>query len=65
MPFDRTRDELLTPFVIHHLPGRLRLGVGAIRWIPELQGKLISNVGELAGVSRVRVSPITSNLLIH
>jgi len=61
----RTRDELLEPYVIHHLPGRLRLGVGAIRWVPELSGKLVREVGELAGVRKVRISPVTSNLLIH
>ncbi len=65
MPFERTKDELLQPYVIHRLPGRIRLGVGAIRWVPELQGKLITSVGELKGVRRVRVSPVTSNLLIH
>jgi len=48
----RTRDELLEPYVIHHLPGRLRLGVGAIRWVPELSGKLVREVGELRACAR-------------
>ncbi len=58
-------DALLIPNVIHRLPGRLRLGVGAIRWIPELQDRILRQVGDLPGVSEVRVSLITSNLLMR
>ena len=61
----RPGDELLAPTVMHRLPGRIRLEVRAIRWVPELQQRILREVTALEGVAEARVSLVTSNLLIH
>jgi cation-transporting P-type ATPase C len=60
-----SRDELLRPTIIHRLPGRVRIRVEAIRWVPDLQRRIVAEVGGLPGVEDVRLSLVTANVLVH
>jgi cation-transporting P-type ATPase C len=60
-----SRDTILEPRILHRLPGRVRIGVEAIRWVPDLEGRIVRELSALPGVSNVRLSLITANALLH
>ena len=61
----KTRERLLEPTIIHRLPGRIRLGVEAIKWVPELEAKILKEVTAIPGVKETRLSLVTTNILVH
>lgn len=59
------KDETLEPRVLHSLPGRIRIGVEAMRWVPGLEARILREISALPGVQQVRLSLITANALVH
>ncbi len=59
------RETILDPRILHRLPGRVRIGVEAIRWVPDLEARIVRELAALPGVQGVRLSLITANALLH
>jgi cation-transporting P-type ATPase C len=60
--WERERDRHLT--ILHHLPGRLRLGVTLLPGNVSLAERLENSLINLDGISRVQANPVTGSLLI-
>ena len=60
---------LLRPKVIHRLPGRLRIRISAIQYIPQhfdgIANELINKIKFADGIQSVDYNFISGNLLIH
>ncbi len=50
---------------LHHLPGRLRLRLAALRRNPDLAARLRSSLAALPGLAGVDVNPLTGSVLVH
>jgi cation-transporting P-type ATPase C len=49
----------------HRLPGRIRIGCRALRYLPEQSGDLAERLRRIDGIDEVGVSCLTANVLIH
>ena len=47
------------------MPGRIRIGCRAIRYLADYEKDLLERIGELAWVQRATFSMVTANVLIH
>lgn len=50
---------------LHHLPGRLRLRLAALRRNPALAARLRHTLAPLPGVADVEANPLTGSLLVR
>jgi hypothetical protein len=51
--------------VVHILPGRLRLRFRSLKGRPAVAATLESHLGDVEGISRVEVNPLTGSLLLQ
>jgi len=51
--------------ILHHVPGRIRIEVPAIRELPIRTLERLSNISFPQGIKNIRPNPLTGSLLIH
>lgn len=56
---------LLHCFVLHQLPGRVRIGCRALRYLNAYRDEIRHRLGDLVPVREARVSPLTENVLVR
>jgi cation-transporting P-type ATPase C len=61
----KQKSELIEPRVLHALPGRIRLRVAALRWVPDIESRILRDLEHITGVQSVRISFVTTNVLLH
>ncbi len=62
--FWRKHKPLMHCEVLHSLPGRLRVGCRALRFLEAHGGEVLHRLEEMAPVTTARVSIITANVLV-
>jgi len=62
--FWRRHKPLMHCEVLHSLPGRLRVGCRALRYLEAEAGEVLHRLEEMAPVTSARVSAITANVLV-
>ncbi|MBL3569750.1 hypothetical protein BV509_20660 [Rhodovulum sulfidophilum] len=50
---------------VHHIPGRARFKIEALRRDPELARMIEANVGSLEGVSSVEINRYAASIIVH
>jgi hypothetical protein len=55
----------LEDYVVHHLPGRVRLRLPSLRGEAETLGQVQGWIRQLPGVRRVQANPVTGSVLVH
>jgi len=59
------KEPLLKCNILHHIPGRMRIEIRAVRYLNGYEKDLQARLLELAWVKEVTVSAVTSNVLIY
>jgi len=65
MPFGRKQKPLLYCEVLHSLPGRMRIGCRALRYLTDQQAAIAAELEALNGVREVHLSCLTANVRVH
>ncbi len=65
MLFGRKQKPLLQCEVLHALPGRMRIGCRALRYLINQHDAICSDIENIPGVRTVSISHRTANVLIH
>lgn len=60
-----SKDPLLKCRVLHHIPGRMRIGSRAIRYLGGYENDLRERILELVWVKQVAVSVVTANVVVY
>ena len=60
-----SKESLLKCRVLHHIPGRIRIGCRAIRYLEGYEEDLLGRIRELSWVQDARLSLVTANVLIR
>ena len=63
--FGPKRTPLMSCQILHQLPGRIRLGCSALRYLEMHRQEIEERLGNLTEVERVSMTPLTANLLIY
>ena len=63
--FGRKPEPLLACSILHELPGRIRIGCRALRFLRDHEDEIEERLGNLHGVRSVRVGTVTGNVLVH
>ncbi len=59
-----SKEPLLKCRVLHHIPGRMRVGCRAIRYLDDYEKEIREHILELVWVKEVSISAVTSNILV-
>ena len=60
-----SKEPLLKCRVLHHIPGRMRIGCQAIRYLDGYEHDIRERILELEWVEQVSIEVITSNMVVH
>jgi cation-transporting P-type ATPase C len=65
MMFSRKQEPLLKCDIIHSLPGRVRIGCRALKYLGEYQEEIEERLRNIRCISSVQLSIVTGNVLIY
>ncbi len=60
-----SKQPLLKCRILHHIPGRIRIGCRAIRYLADYEKDIKERILELTWVKEVTLSIVTSNVVVH
>ncbi len=65
MGFSKKNKPLLKCEVIHSIPGRVRIGCRALKYLKEQEYDILKNLNNIEYIRSVKVETITANVLVH